>query len=304
MKESNASNRPKTISELQDWFKANGFDYNKTRFFIGIDFKDPKAFGIYKDDFGEFVVYKNKADGTRAIRYHGSDEEYAVNEIWERFQKEIINQKTRWAEDQRKAKGTDSKTPEQLKKESFTLFLLIAVTFLPSLLIPIALDSIFNLHLGLLLVAFPMIITIWASYFYYLHTKGLKVKDDYNTGFKPLLKGCIIGLAICLLINGIVAFAGRKNGYYSINNELYYRADDVWYHYENNGGSYTWQVENNIPSDLTASNWNNYNNVDNYNYSYTRFETTSYYDAWKSDGDSDWSSDDWDSGYTDWNSDW
>ena len=78
MKESSASNRPKTISELQDWFKANGFDYNKTRCFIGIDFKDPKAFGIYKDDSGEFVVYKNKANGERAIRYQGPDEEYAV----------------------------------------------------------------------------------------------------------------------------------------------------------------------------------------------------------------------------------
>nr|MCR4749224.1 anaerobic ribonucleoside-triphosphate reductase [Lachnospiraceae bacterium] len=41
--------QPKTIPELQEWFRANGYDYYKTRFFIGIDYKDPKAFGIYKD---------------------------------------------------------------------------------------------------------------------------------------------------------------------------------------------------------------------------------------------------------------
>ena len=58
----------------------------RIRFFIGEDYKQPKAFGIYKDEeSGDFIVYKNKANGERAIRYQGKDEDYAVNEIWSKL---------------------------------------------------------------------------------------------------------------------------------------------------------------------------------------------------------------------------
>ncbi len=44
------------------------------RFFINRDYKEPKAFGIFQDpETLEWVVYKNKADGTRAERYRGFD---------------------------------------------------------------------------------------------------------------------------------------------------------------------------------------------------------------------------------------
>lgn len=49
-----------------------------TRFFIGKNITEPKAFGIYRDSTGDFVVYKNKSDGQRAIRYQGADEAYAL----------------------------------------------------------------------------------------------------------------------------------------------------------------------------------------------------------------------------------
>lgn len=65
-----------------------------TRFFIGEDYKEPKAFGIYQDG-NRFIVYKNKADGSRAIRYDGLDEAYAVNEIYLKLKEEIANQKAR-----------------------------------------------------------------------------------------------------------------------------------------------------------------------------------------------------------------
>ena len=48
-----------------------------TRFFIGKNTKEPKAFGIYEEN-GIFVVYKNKANGQRAIRYQGTDEAYVL----------------------------------------------------------------------------------------------------------------------------------------------------------------------------------------------------------------------------------
>ena len=84
---------PKTIEELKGWYKARKLPPEETtRFFIGKNIKAPRAFGIYEDN-GRFIVYKNKSDGSRAIRYEGRDEAYAVNEIYLRLKEEILNQK-------------------------------------------------------------------------------------------------------------------------------------------------------------------------------------------------------------------
>ena len=90
-----AKEQPITIEQLKQWYIARGLPpYSVTRFFIGTDCKEPKAFGIYKNEkTGKFVVYKNKADGTRAVRYEGTDEAYAVNEIYMRLKQEILQQK-------------------------------------------------------------------------------------------------------------------------------------------------------------------------------------------------------------------
>ena len=98
---------PKTIEELKAYCEQNGLTPERTRFFVGVDYKQPRAFGIYKDDTGEFVVYKNKANGERAVRYRGVDEAYAVNELYERLQDEILNQKAHYVERQ-KGKAVES----------------------------------------------------------------------------------------------------------------------------------------------------------------------------------------------------
>ena len=91
---------PKTIEELKDYCERNGFTESKTRFFVGFNYQGPKAFGIYKDEAtGDFVVYKNKADGSRNVRYQGKDEEFAVVELYDRLQTEIANQKLQYAAD-------------------------------------------------------------------------------------------------------------------------------------------------------------------------------------------------------------
>lgn len=81
---------PKTIEELKEYCAERGMPLLRMRFFIGEDFKEPKAFGIYQDG-DEFVVYKNKANGQRAIRYQGPDEEYAVNELFQKLLEECHN---------------------------------------------------------------------------------------------------------------------------------------------------------------------------------------------------------------------
>lgn len=87
---------PETIDELKFAYKAKNLPPEEvTRFFIGKDYKYPKAFGIYQNETtGNFIVYKNKADGTRAIRYEGKDEAYAVKQLYTKLEEEIINQKS------------------------------------------------------------------------------------------------------------------------------------------------------------------------------------------------------------------
>lgn len=55
-----------------------------------------KIKSLYKpyEENGEYIVYKNKDDGTRAVRYKGKDEAYAVNEVYLKLKSEILNQKT------------------------------------------------------------------------------------------------------------------------------------------------------------------------------------------------------------------
>ena len=62
----------------------------RMRFFINEDRDEPRCFGIFHDDVADcWVVYKNKANGSRAVRYSGPDEAYAANELWMKIQSEI-----------------------------------------------------------------------------------------------------------------------------------------------------------------------------------------------------------------------
>ena len=79
--------RPRTIAELQAYCASKGMPLEKMRFFIGEDYREPRAFGIYREG-SDFVVYKNKADGSRAIRYRGPDEAHAVGELYDKLMAE------------------------------------------------------------------------------------------------------------------------------------------------------------------------------------------------------------------------
>ncbi len=76
--------KPKTVEELKEYCAERGMPLKRMRFFIDEDYRAPKAFGIYRDG-DEFVVYKNKADGSRAVRYRGRDEAYAVRELHQKL---------------------------------------------------------------------------------------------------------------------------------------------------------------------------------------------------------------------------
>lgn len=80
---------PGTIAELKAFARAHGMPLEQMRFFLGRNESSPRAFGIYQDRAGDFIVYKNKNDGTRAIRYRGPDEAAAVREIYRKLQDEV-----------------------------------------------------------------------------------------------------------------------------------------------------------------------------------------------------------------------
>ena len=122
---------PKTIEALRAFCVSHHLPLAQMRFFLGEDYRGARAFGIYKDGEGNFVVYKNKADGSRAVRYRGTDEAYAVNELYQKMKSEISNQRAR---QQKKAGG---RTKQSNTGFGGLLALLCAVflliNFLPSL---------------------------------------------------------------------------------------------------------------------------------------------------------------------------
>ena len=87
---------PQTIEELKKWYQEHNLPPEETtRFFIGKNIQEPRAFGIYKEDeTGNYIVYKNKDSGDRSIRYEGKDEAYAVNELYLKLKEEILHQKS------------------------------------------------------------------------------------------------------------------------------------------------------------------------------------------------------------------
>lgn len=87
---------PKTIEELKAFADEHNLPLTEMHYYLGENYKGPRAIGIYKDeDSGNYIVYKNKSDGSRAVRYEGKDEAYAVNEVYQKMHTDVMNQKAR-----------------------------------------------------------------------------------------------------------------------------------------------------------------------------------------------------------------
>ncbi|MBP5554269.1 MAG: hypothetical protein J6X94_05285 [Lachnospiraceae bacterium] len=319
---------PKTIEELRSWFKERGYEPAQTRFFVGVDFRAPKAFGIYQDELGEYVVYKNKADGTRVIRYQGNDQEFAVHELYQRFQQEIINQQTRWTASQSNNNNSkwqensfsyDSYERDQLRNERGRklplIILLVILSFVLTVAFLLRLQTKLGRNFGLLLGFIPFVVMCVVMLFSYTWLNGITMREYLRTVPAPLKRAVITVVFVVTFIFAIPSWEIGENGYYSINNNLYYRAGGNWYHYDDS--RHDWEHSYSVPSQFTSASWSSYNNTKSHQGSYEFFETTDYYSDWKeaqrsysesrdydNDHDSNWSSNDWDSGYTDWNSDW
>lgn len=126
---------PKTIEELQQWYNARNLpSENVTRFFIGKDYKGAKAFGIYRDG-DEVIVYKNKDDGSRAIRYQGKDEAYAVNELYMKLKETVGWQKNNNRSNSGKGRGRRRRTPGEWLSDNGISIITVVVIVVISIII-------------------------------------------------------------------------------------------------------------------------------------------------------------------------
>ena len=125
---------PATIEELRAYCSHHNLPLSDMRVFIGEDYRGAKAFGIYRDErTGHFIVYKNKADGTRAVRYEGDDEAYAVNELYLKIKERVDEQKSHMMK-------RDSKVSGEIIQRSILkslTFKIIIITTIFSLALPL-----------------------------------------------------------------------------------------------------------------------------------------------------------------------
>ena len=283
---------PTTIKELQEYCAERNMPLLRMRFFIGENYKEPKAFGIYEKD-GQFIVYKNKANGERSIRYNGPDEKHAVYELYQKLLDECHNRSI-YPEKMLPTSKKSKSSNEFNNRKKLTIN-----TIKEDLIYPDYSTVVYNS----------------SEEQYYVQKPKVKYKR-----IQGIKQGCF--LALIFLLIGIIIFNiffKTKPGYYIYNNTYYYYNNSDWYFY-NNDVKYWTKTD---PSDEVFDNMSYQDNSYNSSWDATRFynEYESLSDKldsfshsssnsstdWDSDwggSDSDSSWDSWDSSDTDWDSDW
>ena len=113
---------PTTIDELKKWAAAHNLPLDQMRTYIGENHKGPRAFGIYYDENTKnYIVYKNKDSGERAVRYQGPDEAYAVNELYLKMKERVAVQKAA------QAAGGGKASQKKPKRSKFRTIRYIAI---------------------------------------------------------------------------------------------------------------------------------------------------------------------------------
>jgi len=265
---------PRTIEELKQWCVDKNIPYEKLGFRIGEDYRGPKAFGIYQNlATGNYVVYKQKLNATRAIRYEGKDEAYAVYELYlkikevaalsakpkQKQNKRIENPNIDWREINYYKQVNKRKSLKDFGKTIFSFFLLLA-----------------RWYIIIMMIITPICGMISCSESLY-----------YNV-------------------------LDSDKGYYKYQDDTYYRYKGNWYRWESDGRYWDYEAnidfEDNYKDYFDTNEYNAYfyeysdfEDSDHYN---------SFLDDDSDWGDDDWDYDydydtDWDYDYDyDWDSDW
>ena len=315
------TSQPMTIAELQQWYADRNLPpYDVTRFFLGMNVSQARAFGIYEEN-GEFIVYKNKDDGSRAIRYRGTDEAYAVNEIFEKLKSEILKQKDNKNARQGAHPGT---RPPQLRAQSrqssrcggCVVGALVLTLFG-------AFGALIARPLMSILVFLPAIVAAVLVHKFVISRFRKDVKT-YNT--LRLVLGIVLVIYLLGGVTYIIEYDNRMTTpvYYNYGGTTYCWYDDDYYYWD--GYDYIPVYYNDLPYDFTydmdyylmdssSSYWDYSYDFESSDYYYDYIDDSSSgysdydYGSSDSDYDWDWGSDSswdggWDSGGSDWGSDW
>ena len=320
---------PQTIEQLESWYAARKLPpYESTRFFIGINYLKPRAFGIYRDG-EDVVVYKNKDNGERSVRYRGTDEAYAVNEIYLKLKSEILAQKERKGNRTGSSSGTGARSPKSSKsspgpKKSrphgccIGAFIALAFIVLCFLFIVPPGFKILLVCAGLGLPAVYLILNATV----FKKSDDPDRREDRNLKFWIIYAIIMVGL---LVVSGI--FTDTSPKYYKYDGDVYCKRNGSYYRYEYDKDYDVYdyvpvltipymleEYPDNYSFDTNSDGW-----VDAYEYeedNYGGGYSSGSDDGWDwgsdsdydwdygSDYDSDWDSGGWDSGSSDWDSDW
>ena len=125
-----------SLQEYRDFVERHNIPLDTIRFALGEDKgHDPRWFYIYQDRFtGEWVVAKNKSDGSTAERYRGNDEAKACQILFDKMEEEF-NKRKYAGEDTAGGASGSAGSSQKRKKSHFSSFVM---RFLPYLIaIPI-----------------------------------------------------------------------------------------------------------------------------------------------------------------------
>ena len=272
-----------SIEELKQKCAEKNMPLEKMRFFIGEDRKEPKCFGVYQDELtGDWIVYKNKANGERAIRYRGPDEARAAQEIWNKIGSETKRRKDLYASPYDRAVLEDAANRNaDVPKTNFLENIIAAI------MTPLTVNGNYK---------YLILAAILGCIGYYYLADDYEFRDGY--------------------------YQVEDDTYYCINDDWYiYEAGD-WALTTLFDGSYEEDVEEYyIGDDYDASYgfsdftdtgyYANYLADDQYDgYDYDGYDTDGYdyddydYDDYDYDDDDDFDFDFWDDDDTDWDTDW
>ena len=304
----------------------------KMRFFIGENRKDPKCFGVYQDEStGNWIVYKNKADGTRAVRYEGPDEARAAQEIWNKIGDEVKHRKDMHASpydesvlreiyDQSEQKpsvwggvskakaGEEPEVAPEKESGGASGRVQSSVPSKVSRSAPRKTSRrVSRIALGDILGG---ILGIFGNTFSFIWNEFVLVHPFASLFF------ALVGASLFLEF----LFPSPKNGYYQVEDTVYYYLENQWYMYDDSGDWVTSYVDLDDPEDYYLGDF--YSSE----YGTEAFEGTEYYghyleeerkkeeerenrdnddyDNDYDDDDYDYDYDDWDADDTDWDTDW
>lgn len=297
---------PQTMEELRRFADRHNLPLSQMHMHLGEDYRGPKAYGIYRDESGQFVVYKNKADGQRAVRYQGPDEARAVRELYEKMREQLAKQKQ--SRQSGGATGAGGNVP--LSQQPYRQPMASPPPY------PVqnrGLQKKKGLSAGgIVAIVVAMIVAM-------------------NVGVRVVHR-----LAQRLLwprsgITPVYAQQEPRRGYYRYNGDAYYRDDDSWYlydpardlwygtileeddyfadHYDDYYESYRYEDGADY-ADFYGGTYDYEQDADRDsggygNYSYSDDDHNDWSWDWDDDNDWDWDDDyDWDDGWDDWDSDW